>query len=82
MRGTLCLRRLRHFVPLAGFALAAWVAGCGAVANAGERARARAGGEGDPAPASWGTGYVVWESNRSGAFRIWRRELEGGPRGG
>ena len=26
-----------------------------------------------------GSGWVVWESNRTGAFRIWRRALGGGP---
>jgi hypothetical protein len=26
-----------------------------------------------------GRGWVVWESNRSGGFRIWSRALEGGP---
>ena len=36
--------------------------------------RARAEGE----AAGWGPGLVVWESNRSGAFRIWSRPLEGG----
>ena len=35
-----------------------------------------AGAEGDAAP--WGPGQVVWESNRSGAWRIWTRALEGG----
>lgn len=32
--------------------------------------------EGDAA--AWGPGVVVWESNRTGAFRIWTRPLEGG----
>lgn len=34
------------------------------------------GDEGDPSP--WGPGRVVWESNRSGAWRIWARQLAGG----
>jgi len=33
-------------------------------------------GEGEAAP--WGPGRVVWESNRSGAWRIWTRPLDGG----
>lgn len=30
-----------------------------------------------PADASLGDGFVVWESNRSGAWRIWIRDLDG-----
>ncbi len=50
---------------------------CGGAADAGERRRA-ARGEGEAAPAAWGPGFVVWESNRTGAFRIFRRDLAGG----
>ncbi|MEM8994832.1 MAG: hypothetical protein AAGF23_08575, partial [Acidobacteriota bacterium] len=25
-----------------------------------------------------GRGFAVWESNRGGAWRLWRRDLEGG----
>ncbi len=62
---------------LALSALALVALGCGGAADAGERARAQR--EGERAPAAWGPGFVVWESNRSGAFRIWKRALEGGP---
>ena len=31
-----------------------------------------------PASASLGNGFLVWESNRSGAWRIWTRSLDGG----
>ena len=59
--------------------LAVAALGCGAAADAGERSRrGQPADEGEAAPAAWGPGYVVWESNRSGAFRILRRELAGG----
>lgn len=62
----------------AWLALAVLALGCGVAADAGERTRVRSRNEGEAAPAAWGPGFVVWESNRSGAFRIWRRELAGG----
>lgn len=56
--------------PVAIRLLVAFVLGLGA-AGAG-RSRAA-----EPALPS-ATGFVVWESNRSGAFRIWRQDLAGG----
>jgi hypothetical protein len=43
-----------------------------------ERRRDGPGLEGDLAGAGLGRGWVVWESNRGGEFRIWIRPLEGG----
>lgn len=54
-------------------------AGCRAEGAAGTVAGATALGFEGEANAAWGAGFVVWESNRTGAFRIWRRALEGGP---
>jgi len=41
-------------------------------------ARGEAALEGDLAAAGLGSGWVVWESNREGEFRIWIRPLDGG----
>ncbi len=32
-----------------------------------------------PLDGSLGDGFVVWESNRGGAWRLWRRDLDGSP---
>jgi hypothetical protein len=65
-------------MALAFAALAVAAAALGLGAPGAERAAAAgAAAEGDANPA-WGPGWVVWESNRGGSFRIWRRALEGG----
>ncbi len=50
-------------------------ASTGPAANPGTDAAAGAPGGWPP---SLGEGFVVWESNRSGAWRLWRRDLAGG----
>jgi len=67
---------------LAALVVATTGCGAGATATAGAAPPGvpRAGAaEGEAAPAAWGPGFVVWESNRGGSFRIWRRDLSGGP---
>jgi len=57
---------------LSGF-FAAWLAGLPAAAEEPD-AETRAGWQ---KLAAAGEGFVVWESNRSGHWRIWRRDLDG-----
>lgn len=78
-------RRPRASLPvdavLAALVVATIGCGAGATATAGAAPAGvpRAGAaEGEAAPAAWGPGFVVWESNRGGSFRIWRRDLSGG----
>ncbi len=55
--------------------------GAGGQDGAGVRNRDAAGQRGagrDAASGTVGEGFLVWESNRSGAWRIWTRRLDGG----
>lgn len=53
-------------------------AGAGGRGNAEARARPSGRRSGGTAPAASRGGFVVWESNRSGRWRIWIRDLAGG----
>ena len=53
-------------------------ASAGQASHAGEAAKASQGGPPEHAqPASLGEGFVVWESNRRGKWRIWSKSLDG-----
>jgi hypothetical protein len=59
--------------------LAALACACAPVpADTSGSSRAASALEGDLATAGLGAGWVVWESNRDGEFRIWIRPLDGG----
>lgn len=53
-------------------------AGPAANAHEGAAPAETAGPEAGEEPPRLGAGFVVWESNRSGAWRIWTRDLAGG----
>jgi hypothetical protein len=66
--------------PLAAALLALALPACGAPSPAdGAPAAAPARGGDALARAALGEGWVVWESNRTGEFRLWIRPLAGGP---
>lgn len=70
-------RGLRLLVVLACSSL--WLAwSCRPVPVSPPAEPALATSEGEIAPAAWGDGFVVWESNRSGVFRIYRRDFRSG----
>lgn len=76
------LRALARFAGAvgAGGILAASVGACSRAAEGGpDSAVADARPAVGSAGRIEGRGWVVWESNRGGEYRIWRRALEGGP---
>lgn len=74
-------RRVRRTLASALLLVAAVACGAGgegAAPSAGSTAAPGPPVTGGPGPPGPGDGFVVWESNRSGSWRLWRKDLAGG----